>query len=94
MGCVVVVLLRLRHLVEVLPVLLIKRNLFTRLDKGVDLSAVLSRLGQQGSVMHLSKDTLEADSVSTKEQMKAKEKKKEEHQPILKYLKTQVRFFL
>lgn len=35
-----------------------------RIDKSVDISAVLSRLGHhQGSAVHLSKDTIDTDGV-------------------------------
>nr|XP_053644306.1 protein unc-80 homolog [Cherax quadricarinatus] len=69
-----------------------------KIDRSVDISAVLSRLGHhQGSAVHLSKDTIDTDG-DGKEMMKESSNKDEEKKktrkgdtPIIKYMKTQVR---
>lgn len=70
--------------------------ILTRVDKPADLTAVLSRLGhQQGSSIHLSKDTLQTEGeVDAKLDKKEKEEEKikKEIPPIVKYIKQQVKY--
>nr|XP_027221615.1 protein unc-80 homolog [Penaeus vannamei] len=68
-----------------------------KVDRSVDISAVLSRLGHhQGSAVHLSKDTIDTDGEGGKEVAKdsnkedEKQKPKKGDSPIVRYMKTQV----
>ncbi|XP_069159541.1 protein unc-80 homolog isoform X1 [Procambarus clarkii] len=69
-----------------------------KIDRSVDISAVLSRLGHhQGSAVHLSKDTIDTDGdgkEATKDSSHKDEEKKKPRKcdiPIIKYMKTQVK---
>ncbi|XP_042889771.1 protein unc-80 homolog isoform X4 [Penaeus japonicus] len=68
-----------------------------KVDRSVDISAVLSRLGHhQGSAVHLSKDTIDTDGEGGKEATKDSNKEEEKLKPkkgdtpIIRYMKTQV----
>ncbi|XP_071534011.1 protein unc-80 homolog isoform X8 [Panulirus ornatus] len=68
-----------------------------KIDRSVDISAVLSRLGHhQGSAVHLSKDTIDTDGDGkemTKDSSNKDEEKKKPRKgdtPIIRYMKTQV----
>ncbi|KAK4295652.1 hypothetical protein Pmani_031795 [Petrolisthes manimaculis] len=68
-----------------------------KIDRSVDISAVLSRLGHhQGSAVHLSKDTVDTDGEGkeiTKDTNNKEEEKKKENKgntPLIRYMKTQV----
>ncbi|XP_066978451.1 protein unc-80 homolog isoform X1 [Macrobrachium rosenbergii] len=67
-----------------------------KIDRNVDISAVLSRLGHhQGSAVHLSKDTIDTDGdgkeVSKDDATEEEKKKPKKYDtPIVRFMKTQV----
>ena len=73
---------------------MISDNIAFRMDKEIKLFTVLFRLGHQGSVMQLSKDTLEGEQNmdDIDESGKAARDKKVEPHPILRYLRNHVSY--